>query len=578
MKYLLPAMLLAAASASAQIPCFDTNLGANLALIDESFSAPLPLGFSFTYGGTPYTDVQVCSNGYVVFGTASPLNPDYTPTASELINNTISRVAPLWLDYNPGAAGSGGVHANAVPAGGGNPAYFTVTWNGVYRYNTTIPHTVQVRFIDGGALEFYLGADLANDTGNWLHGASPGSGGILNPLSFNALPINSGTNPTLHENGNSAVPFADSVTRWSPNGLGGYLVTSAPGCASRTRYGTGCVAGYASFYERFAASTQIDLSNANLTGVFTGSSYTIIPGASPFVAPTGNATNLALADDGEGSVMLSSPLSFPGGTTSTLFVCSNGFVSVGSNGTGYQPNPSVFLNWVNASWAVWHDFVPNGSNNVMFEEIAGVAYITWNGVLSTQGLGIGTTPSTFQFQFELGTGNYHLVFQSMDNISVSGYVGGDGYVVGFSPSGPNADPGSIDLTAALPGTIQLTSSDATPLRMAASSRPVLGSTVNLSVTNIPPGSPFGAVLFGFVGFNPGVSLTSIGMPGCFRYTDGAASVLFIAPPGSATVPFGVPMVPAFVGVHVYCQGVSYSPPLTPLGAIASNGVDLGLGN
>jgi len=31
-------------------------------------------------------------------------------------------------------------------------------------------------------------------------------------------------------------------------------------------------------------------------------------------------------------------------------------------------------------------------------------------------------------------------------------------------------------------------------------------------------------------------------------------------------------------VHVYCQGVTYSPPITPLGAIASNGVDLGLGN
>ena len=151
MKNILTALALIATPVLAQIPCYDTNLGANLGLIDESFSAPRPLGFTFTYGGVPYTDVQVCSNGYIVFGTGSPLGSDYTPTAYELCNNAISRVALLWLDFNPGAAGSGGVHANAVAATANHPAYFTVTLNGVYRWNTTIPHTAQLRLIDGGA-------------------------------------------------------------------------------------------------------------------------------------------------------------------------------------------------------------------------------------------------------------------------------------------------------------------------------------------------------------------------------------------------------------------------------------------
>jgi hypothetical protein len=571
-------MLALCAPALAQIPCFDTTFGANLNLIDESFSAPLPLGFTFTYGGTPYTDVQVCSNGYVVFGTGSPLNPDYSPTALELCNNAISRVCLMWMDFNPGAAGSGGVHANAVPANTNHPAYFTVTFNGVYRYNTTIPMTAQLRLIDGGAIECYFAGNCANNTGTWLHGASPGNGATQNPVVFTSLPIVTAGNATLHQAGIGAVPFADTVMRWTPDGTGGYTVASAPGCAAKTNYGTGCVAGYASFYEHFLVSTQIDLANTALTGVFTGNSYTIMPGITTFVAPTINALSLALGDDTQTSVTLASPLSYPGGSTSVLFVCSNGFISVGSNGTGYQPAPSTFLNWVNGTWAVWHDFICNGSNNVMFEQVGGWAYFTWNNVVSTLGLGAGTVPSTFQFQFDTTTGNFHIVFLNMDNVSISGYTGGDGYLVGWTPSGANADPGSVDLTAVLPSLILLTGADATPLRLAGSARPVLGSSVNLTVSNIPAGSPFGAVLLGFIGYNPGISLTGIGMPGCFRYTDGAASVLFIAPVGSASVPFASPASPSFIGVHVFCQGVTFSPPITPLGAIASNGVDLNLGN
>ncbi|MCA8966076.1 MAG: hypothetical protein KDC48_14415, partial [Planctomycetes bacterium] len=363
-----------------------------------------------------------------------------------------------------------------------------------------------------------------------------------------------------------------------PDGVGGYIVTSAPACAQHESYGSGCVASYRSFYELFTTTPAFDLSNTAITGLFSGNGYLMLPGTTAFVPPTIAATNLQLVDDGEGSVSLSSPLSYPGGTTSTLFVCSNGFVSIGSNGTSYQPSAGGMLSRVSASWNVWHDFICNASNNVLFEEAGGVAYFTWDAVLSNHGLAAGSTPSTFQMQFELTTGNFHIVFQNMDNVSVSGYQGGDGYLVGFSPSGASADPGSVDLTTAIPATFVLDSADMRPLSLSAAARPVLGTTANLVVADIPAGTPFGAVLLGFVGYDPGQPLAGIGMPDCFRYTDGSATVLFVAPAATATVPFAVPSGAVWLGYQVYCQGVSYSPPLTPLGAIASNGIQLDLGN
>lgn len=580
MRILSPALALglAIAPAIAQIPCFDSTLGTNLNLLDESFSAPQALGFTFNYGAATYTDVQVGSNGFLVFGLGAPGAANYTPSVFELLNDPVPRFAALWMDFNPAAAGGGGVYARAVAATANHPAYFSVTYAGVYRFGTTQPHTIQVRLVADHSIEVCFGADVANNVGSWVHGASPGNNATFNSVDFRSLPILTSGNPTLHQSGSEGVPLADSVFKWSPDGVGGYIVTSAPACAANEKFGSGCVASYRSFYELFRTTRDFDLSNTAITGLFSAGGYVMLPGTTTFVAPSPNAVSLALGDDAEASVQLPAPLIYPGGSTSTLFVCSNGFISVGSNGTGYQPSGLTMLSRVNASWNVWHDFICNASNNVMFEVASGTAYFTWDAVVSTTGLTTGVTPSTFQFQFELATGNFHIVFQSMDTVSISSYQAGDGYLVGFSPSGASINPGSIDLSAVLPTTFTTGAADMRPLALTAASRPVLGTTTNLIVSDIPAGTPFGAVLLGFTGYNPGQSLTGIGMPGCFRFTDGLASVLFIAPSATATVPFAVPTGAVWIGYEVFCQGVSYSPPLTALGAIASNGVQLELGN
>ena len=102
-----------------------------------------------------------------------------------------------------------------------------------------------------------------------------------------------------------------------------------------------------------------------------------------------------------------------------------------------------------------------------------------------------------------------------------------------------------------------------------------GSTVTLSTTNTPAGSPFGALAFGLTQFAAGLPLGGLGMPGCYQYNEAAAVQLYFAPNagGSYTAPTGT----AFLGVKTQVQAAVYAPGATPLGFITSNGIEMTLG-
>jgi hypothetical protein len=351
-----------------------------------------------------------------------------------------------------------------------------------------------------------------------------------------------------------------------------YVSPAGPGVATATPYGTGCYNRFASFYENFASAASFDLSNSGFTMVPSGGGYAVLPALATYLPPSGTATNLGLGDDTETSVALSGPMPVPGGTTSALQVCSNGFVSVAAgNGVSFSPSSSVLLSNPQTAWYTWHDFNPGaaGSGLVKFEEIAGVAYVTWDGVFDYA----TTTPSTMQFQFTLATGMVTIVYGTMSTAGAS-------FLVGYSPGGSSADPGNRDISATVPGSFTLSgpSSEGPALALGASARPITGTSINLVTSNIPTGTALGATLLGLTQFNPGIDLSFLGMPGCFQYTDGSVSLLFVVGGPSATVPFNIPNNPAFVGIHVFAESATFSAGFNGLGVIASNGLDLGVGN
>jgi hypothetical protein len=337
--------------------------------------------------------------------------------------------------------------------------------------------------------------------------------------------------------------------------------------AAVASYGAGCINGSKAFYELFANASAFDLSGSAMRLLRNGNSYIAQPGGS-YVAPTAAATTLALTDDSSVSVPLGGTLTYPGGTTTSLEVCSNGFVSVAAgNGTGYDPLVATWLASTAYRWGTWHDFNPTlvGSGQVKFQQVGQTAYVTWQGVYSHA----TTNANTWQLQFDLTTGNVTMVWQSI--------VGtGNAFLVGVAGAAPNADLGSRDISATLPGTFRTQSSNTVPLALAAT-LPQLGSTVLLTTTQFPPVATLGVQILSTVIINPGTDLGSIGMPGCLLSVNLDVTSLLVAAGGQATSTLPVPNNPTLIGVQIGAQSAAIYAEANPFGMTTSNGVRLTVG-
>ena len=335
--------------------------------------------------------------------------------------------------------------------------------------------------------------------------------------------------------------------------------------ASTTPYGDGCYRLSKAFYEDFP-SNATDLSGTALQLIYAGGQYVGTAGGT-YVTPSASATQLTLSDDSQTTVNLNGTLNYPGGSTTSLVVCSNGFVSVAAgNGTGFTPSASAWLASVQTRWGTWHDYNPSasGSGRVKFEQIGTIAYVTWDGVYS-----YGTsTPNTWQLQLDVATGNVTYVWQTLG-------AAGNAWTVGLAGAAPNNDLGSMDITAALAGTFRV-GVNAAPLTLSAT-LPQLGAIVTMTASDYPTGSFLGAQILSLVSHEPGIDLTSIGMPGCFRYIDLDAVTIVLPTGGTSTYVMSIPNNNAFQGLPIGSQTWAFAPGINALGVVASNGVRLIVG-
>ncbi len=336
-----------------------------------------------------------------------------------------------------------------------------------------------------------------------------------------------------------------------------------PGQGGTVAFGTGCNRGSTAFYEEFG-SPSFDLSGSAMTLLWNGAYYTAVPAGS-YVAPSGAATSLALTDDSSTSVTLSGAFPYAGGTTNTLTVCSNGFVSPSnSNGTGYTPSASGWLGSTAPRWGTWHDFNPGaaGSGAVKFEQIGTVAYITWQGVYSYA----TTAANTWQLQLDRSNGNVTYVWQTIVS-------SGNGWLVGYAGTAPNADLGSLDISVALPGGFATSATNVLPLALVATP-PHIGQTTTLSTTEFPVGSLLGVQVISMTKFDPGIDLSVIGMPTCSLYAQLDNLQLLFPVNQSATYGLAIPNNPALIGAEVVTQSAAFDSAANAAGLISSNGLSL----
>ncbi len=191
------------------------------------------------------------------------------------------------------------------------------------------------------------------------------------------------------------------------------------------------------------------------------------------------------------------------------------------------------------------------------DPINGAAYVTFNQVVE-----FGTTnPNTFQVAF-FSNGTIEYRFQSC-------LITGHQALTGWSPGSNNQDPGPIDISAT---PVIITEPDLVSLTHNASARPVIGTAFTLNTNNVPASSVVGATLFGLAEFNPGIDLTSLGMPGCYQYVSIDASQVWIAAGGVGSTNFSIPNVAGLAGVEIKTQGAALVPGINTLGALSTNGL------
>ena len=333
--------------------------------------------------------------------------------------------------------------------------------------------------------------------------------------------------------------------------------------ASFTSVGTGCGGTAIICDEAVYEYPSFDLQNSSFTLAYAAGNYTLVPGAGTWINPTGGQN---FGDDTESNFTLAHSLPHPGGTTNTLRVCSNGWVTTGASpsGTNYTPTVAKFLPL--EMWcALWRDLNPANGGDVYVDTNSQRTVVSWSGVPNYSNSG----SNTCQMQF-WANGDVHVIYQ---NITVNG-----SYLVGYSIVNAS-DPGSVDISNSLNSglTVCSGSGGTSDVALNASARPIIGTTVNLITTNVPLTSVGGLSILSLTPIPGGFDLTSLGMPGCFLYQNLDVIDLFPVAGGTGQRSFAFPNTPSLAGTILLNQSAVMVLGINAFHIVTSNGLELLVG-
>lgn len=568
-RTLAAAVALLGGSLAAQITCYEPQFGTLLGTGDDTLFAIQPVGFAFPFGGVTYTDLHISTNGLFFLSNAGTPAPgtatggSYSPTGTTLVTGS-PKIAPNWHDLN--VVAPGGVYLNNTI-----PGKCVITWDQATDYGNAVVYTFQCQLYASGEIEFYYSSPtLVRNANAVVVGFSP-AGGVTAPAASNLSAPVSTTVPTVFESFNSSsLPFdlASKGVVFVPNAVSGYdsfLMQCGP---SNETYGAGCTLVARSFYESFGG-TAFDLGvaapavNSRMLLPNANGGYTVTAGSTGWFTHT--VTGLGLTDDSVGTLALPAPFNFPGGSTTALTICSNGFITLNgtSTNTAWSPSTSALLTGEPRLCPAWTDMLPDGITNVnnVFAEVdavANVAYVTWNAV-PTYSVG---GAMTMQVALDLNTGIVE--FRYMDCLAPGSSL------CGFSAGVAAVDPGNRDLHT-LP--FSTAYPESLPLTLAASAAPALGTTVTYTTGNVPASAIFGVQLISFGAVVPGFDLGVVGAPGCLQSIDlNVASMLVISGTPNATLNVTMPSAASWTGAVVYHQSAMLVPGINALGVVTSNAI------
>lgn len=363
---------------------------------------------------------------------------------------------------------------------------------------------------------------------------------------------------------------ATRLSNWlDPSGIGGTtLDTLEPAYAAAETFGEGCYAKHGSFYELFApasfdlggtVSTTVSLS---LTPILNG--YQVQSGPNAWFTPI--SASIPLQDEGMSTRTLPFLFQFPGGATSQIRMCANGYIWLSNTGAAdYTPTAAELAGGARRLAPCWLDL--DGTSAGSFHQDndpSGLAvYFTWLGVPAWNNPG---PTNTFQLVLRQDQ-SVEFRYRSMANMPFES-------IVGWS-RGAAAVPPEKDISTSMPFQVSVDQAGLS-FNVVGSDRPIQGTTMDFLLSNIVnPGSSVGIVVAG-----PrlaGIDLAIIGAAGCPLYAD--LLILYGFPVGGPTQPWSIaiPIDGSLTGSKITCQGALLTPGVNPFGALTANAVELTFG-
>ncbi len=111
------------------------------------------IGFTFNFYGTNYTTINICSNGFLNFGTSSTA---YSPATIPNTAAPNALIAGLWRDLNVSGGGTITYYSSATK--------FVVSFNAVKNYSNTSTQTFQVILTPDGKIKIQWGSITTAET------------------------------------------------------------------------------------------------------------------------------------------------------------------------------------------------------------------------------------------------------------------------------------------------------------------------------------------------------------------------------------------------------------------------------
>ncbi|HEY0029650.1 MAG TPA: hypothetical protein VGC65_02740, partial [Bacteroidia bacterium] len=280
------------------------NSGTFITLTDDSQSAMLPIGFTFCFFGTSYTQFYIGSNGWVAF---SPQSTSYTSAAipSSAAGVPMNCVMGPWQDWHPGTGT--GPYINYQTLGVAPNRRLVVSWNNCPMYSCTgnLGRFQIVLYESTNIIENYI-ASKPNCTG-WAGGTSVQ--GVHNATGTVAYTV-PGRNST-------AWTATNEGWRYTPNGVATYTINWYV-LPSNTLVGTGSPITVTPPAGQPSTSYYAAISGTTGCGAATASTDTVVVLQNIVSAPTAanqticSGTSATLTASGSGAVY--NWYNAPGGT------------------------------------------------------------------------------------------------------------------------------------------------------------------------------------------------------------------------------------------------------------------------